>query len=75
MKNKKLTETDIDNVITESFLYKRLRLLALNKFKYGGLDDLNIEERHIENYLFDWGKCLWFEDKTYGLMCLPQSNK
>lgn len=71
MKNKKITETDIDNIITESFLYKRLRLLAVNKFKYGGLDDLLIEERHIERYLFDWGKNFWFEDRTYGLMCLP----
>lgn len=71
MKNKKITETDIDNLITESFLYKRLKLLAINKFKYTGLEGTNIQERHIENYLFDHGKCLWFEDKDYGLMCLP----
>lgn len=71
MKNKKITETDIDNIITESFLYKRLRLLALTKFKYNGLDDLMLEERHIEKYLFDEGKALWFKDKDYGIMCLP----
>lgn len=71
MKNKKVTETDIDNIITESFLYKRLRLLAVTKFKYGGLDDLMLEERHVERYLFDEGKALWFNDKDYGLMCLP----
>ncbi|MBO5713488.1 MAG: hypothetical protein J6R88_04750, partial [Clostridia bacterium] len=71
MKNKKLTETDIDNIITESFLYNRLRLLELTKFKYGGLDNLLLEERHIEKYLFDEGKALWFNDKDYGVMCLP----
>lgn len=71
MKVKKLTETDIDNVITESFLYKRFKLLAVNMFKYGGLEGTGIEERHIETYLFNEGKCLWFNDKTYGLMCLP----
>lgn len=71
MKNKKITETDIDNIITESFLYKRLRLLALTKFKYNGLDELMLEERHIEKYLFDKGKALWFNDKDNGLMCLP----
>ena len=71
MKNKKVTETDIDNIITESFLYKRLKLLAINKFKYTGLEDLNIQERHIEQYLFKYGKCLWFEDNELGLMCLP----
>lgn len=71
MKNKKITETDIDNILTETFLYKRLRLLAVNKFKYGGLDDLLIEERHVESYLFDEGKSFWFKDDKYGLMCLP----
>ena len=71
MKNKKMTATDIDNIITESFLYKRFELLALNMFKYGGLEDLNIQERHVEQYLLNCGKCVWFEDKSYGLMCLP----
>lgn len=71
MKTKRVTETDVDNLLTESFLYKRFRLLALNTFQYEGLDDLGIEERHIENYLCDEGKCLWFMDKNYGLMCLP----
>lgn len=71
MKTKKITETDIDNLITESFLYKRLKLLAVNKFKYTGLEDLHIQERHIEKYLFRYGKCLWFEDKELGIMCLP----
>jgi len=71
MKNKKVTETDLDNLITESFLYKRLRLLAVNQMKYSGLDDLLTEERHIERYLFDEGKCFWFEDSYYGIMCLP----
>ncbi|MBO5712860.1 MAG: hypothetical protein J6R88_01485 [Clostridia bacterium] len=71
MKNKRITETDIDNIITESFLYKRLRLLAVNRFKYGGLEDLLIEERHVEKFLFDEGKCFWFNDPNYGVMCLP----
>jgi len=70
MKNKRLTETDFNNIVAERFLYKRLQLLALNMFEYEGLEDLNIEERHIERFLFDHGKCIWFEDKTDGLMCL-----
>lgn len=71
MKVKRVTETDVDNLITESFLYKRFRLLALNTFQYEGLDDLDIEERHIEKYLCDEGKCIWFMDNDLGLMCLP----
>lgn len=62
---------DVNNALTESFLYQRFRLLMINQFKWSGLEDLNIEERHIENYLFDNGSCLFFEDPTDGLLCLP----
>ena len=71
MKRKRTTENDIMNVITERFLFNRFKLLALNMFEYEGLEDTMIEERHIENFLFDEGKCFWFQDKDYGLMCLP----
>lgn len=71
MKQKRFTNTDIDNIKTESFLYKRFRLLALNMFKWTGLEQLGIEERHIESWLFDEGRALVFEDKELGLMCLP----
>ena len=70
MKPRRMTEADVSNVKTERFLYQRFKLLALNMFKYGGLDDLMIEERHIEDFLFSDGECYWFEDKDYGLMCL-----
>lgn len=68
---KKATKKDIENFITESFLYDRFRLLMINQFKWTGLDEFNIQERHVEKYLFDEGYCLFFEDSQYGLMCLP----
>lgn len=71
MKQKRVTTTDVDNIKTERFLYKRFRLLALNMFKWEGLDALGIEERHLENWLFDDGKAVVFEDPNYGIMCLP----
>ena len=71
MKQKRVTKTDIDNIMTERFLYKRFKLLALNMFKWTGLESLGIEERHMENWLFDEGKTLVFEDESYGVMCLP----
>lgn len=63
--------TDFENVLTESFLYDRFRLLMLNQFEWQGLEDLNIQERLLESYLFDYGYCLFFEDKLNGVMCLP----
>lgn len=70
MKSRRITDADVTNIKTERFLYKRFKLLALNMFKYEGLDKLNIDERHIEEFLFSEGKCIWFEDPMYGLMCL-----
>lgn len=70
MTKKRTTATDILNYITETFLYQRFQLLAMNAFEWQGLPD-TIEERHIESVLFDEGKVLFFEDATYGLLCLP----
>lgn len=70
MSKKRITTTDLDNAITESFLFKRFELLALNTFKWNGLPD-TIEERHIERVLFNEGKAFFFRDKEYGLLCLP----
>ena len=74
MKNKRMTITDYKNIATERFLYKRFELLALNIFEYEIPDDLNVEERHIENFLLNDGDCYWFEDETYGLLCLRGSG-
>lgn len=70
----KRNRTDYENFFTESFLYERFRLLMLNQFKWTGLEEHDIQERHLESYLFDQGYCLFFEDKNYGLMCLPCSG-
>ena len=67
----KADRNDVENIITESFLYDRFRLLMVNQFKWSGLDEFNIQERHVENYLFDDGYCLFFEDKLLGKLCLP----
>lgn len=71
MKPKKPDRNDLQNIITETFLYERFRLLMINQFKWEGLDEFNIQERHVEQYLFDNGYCLFFEDKLNGKLCLP----
>lgn len=70
MKFKRVTSTDVVNIQTDSFLYKRFKLLAMNMFKYGGLEDISVEERHLEEFLFNEGKAIVFEDPELGLMCL-----
>ena len=74
LKPQKLKQNNLENVITENFLYSRFRMLMVNQYKWKGLEDLNIQERHIENYLFDNGFCLFFEDPLDGHLCLPCSG-
>lgn len=67
----KADKNDLRNALTESFLYTRFEMLMQNQFKWTGLEELNIQEKHIERYLFNDGYCLFFKDKVNGLMCLP----
>lgn len=66
----KADANDLKNILTESFLYDRFRLLMINQFKWTGLDELNIQERHLESYLFDEGYCLFFKDPELNYLCL-----
>lgn len=67
----KATKYEVENYLTDSFIYERFRLLMLNQFKWTGLDELNIQERHLESVLYDYGYALFFEDKLNGKLCLP----
>lgn len=66
------TTTNIDNAITDHFLFKRFELLALNQFKWTGLPP-GMEERHVERVLFNEGRVLFYRDKLDGFFCLPCS--
>ena len=70
IKPPKPKKTDVLNYLTDSFLYERFKLLCLNKIKWNGLEELNIQERHIEEWLFHEGYCLFFEDPELGHLCL-----
>ena len=48
--------------------YYRLMLIARSVFEWSGLEELGIDERWVERYLFTEGKCVFFKDKTKGLM-------
>ena len=67
---KRKTVTDIENVITEHFLFDRFKLLSMNQHEWTGLPE-TIEERHIERVLFDEGKAFFFVDPELGPLCLP----
>lgn len=70
MTKKRTTGADLMNAITETFLYKRFELLALNMFKWDGLPD-TMQERHIERLMLNEGRALFFKDPELGFLCLP----
>lgn len=47
--------------------YYRLAMLAQTRYKWNGLPN-NIDERHVERFLFNEGRCMFFRDKTVGWM-------
>lgn len=57
------------NNLTFRTLYNHYRNMAINVFKWEGLPE-GIEERYIEQTLFDYGKALFFRDPQKSYMCL-----
>ena len=55
------------NHITFNNYYHRLKLIAQAVFEWKGLPN-SINERYIEQYLFDYGKCVFFKDFEKGWM-------
>ena len=60
------SSTDI-NAMTFNDYYYRLKMLAQAVFEWKGLPN-GIEERYIERYLFQEGKCVFFKDFEKGWM-------
>lgn len=57
----------------EERLYNKYKLLALNIFKWENLPN-NIESRHIEKALYNYGQAVFFEDKDLGYILLGANS-
>ena len=55
------------NNMTFSYYYYKLMLIARSLFEWSGLPN-NMDERWIEKYLFNSGKCIFYKDPTMGFM-------
>lgn len=66
-------EIGIKDSLEKDRLYNKYKLLALNIFEYENLPN-NIESRHIEEGLFNYGQVVFFNDDEYGFLCLPCSE-
>lgn len=73
MARKRITQNEAELFVQTNGMYMRYKLLAESLFKWEGLPD-GIEERHIEEYLFDFGQALFFRDPNMSYMCLQAQN-
>lgn len=55
------------NNLTFSYYYYKLMLIARSLFKWNDLPN-NMDERWIEKYLFNSGKCIFYKDPDMGYM-------
>lgn len=69
MARKRATLSDLLNDLTYKVLFEKFKLIAINMFKWEGLP-AGIDEKHIESYLFDEGKAIFFRDPLMSYMCL-----
>ena len=60
------TALDITTLTFQDY-YFRLAELAQTRYKWNGLPN-NIDERHVERFLFNEGKCMFLHDRTVGWM-------
>lgn len=69
MSRKRPTLTDLLNDLTYKTLFNKFKLMSINEFEWKGLPE-GIEERYLENLLFEYGKALFFRDPGMSYMCL-----
>lgn len=70
MARKRATLTDLLNDLTAKIIYDKFKLLACSQFEWEGLEEYEIKERHLERYLFEDGKAIFFKDPKMSFMCL-----
>lgn len=69
MARKRANLTDLLNDLTFKVIYEKFKLICINEFEWKNLPN-GILERHIERWLFENGKAVFFNDPGHGLMCL-----
>lgn len=73
MARKRATLTDLLNDLTYKAIYDKFKMIAVNRFEWDGLPD-GIDEKFIENFLFDEGQAIFFRDPGMSYMCLKADN-
>lgn len=73
MAKRRATLSDLLNDLTYKVLFDKFKMIAVNMFEWSGLPD-GLEEKYIEQLLFDDGKAIFFRDSGMSYMCLKADN-
>lgn len=73
MARKRANLTDLLNELTFRKLFDKAKLMATTAHEWEGLPE-GILERHIENFLFDHGKAVFYRKKGMSFMCLEAQD-
>ena len=69
MARKRATLSDLLNDLTFQIIYNKYKELSVTAFEWEGLPD-GIKPKFIEEYLFRFGKAIFFKDPNMSFMCL-----
>ena len=70
MARKRATLTDLLNDLTFRTIYEKYKMIARTRFEWSGLDEIGLDEKFIERYLYYHGKAIFFRDPEMNYMCL-----
>jgi len=73
MARKRATLTDLLNDLTYKTIFDKFKMIAVNMFEWSGLPD-GIDEKYVEEYLFNNGQAIFFRDPSMSHMCLKADN-
>lgn len=73
MARKRANLTDLLNNLTFATLYNKFKLLSCSAFEWSGLPE-GIHENHVEDFLFTYGKAIFFKDPSMSYMCLEAND-
>lgn len=61
--------TELMNDITYLTYFNKYKQICMNLFQWDNLPE-GIEEKHLEEFLFQWGVAIFFKDPNMSYMCL-----
>lgn len=74
MAKKRAKLADLLNDLTFKVLYDKYKLIAQNRFEWCGLEEIGVDPKHVEKYLFSYGKAIFYRPTGLNYMVLEAQD-